>query len=79
MLKDPVSVHDPARYRLVECPVGSLVLIHHAVLHKSENNRLGKASWVYMFHTIEGTARYDKKNWLQVPCTGGTNFLRLFE
>lgn len=79
VLKDPVSVDDPARYRLVECPAGSLVLIHHAVLHKSEKNRLGKATWVYTFHAIEGTARYDKKNWLQVPCTGGTNFLRLFE
>lgn len=70
---------DPSKYKFVECPAGSLVLIHNAVLHKSEKNRLDKSRWAYAFHAIDGTAGYDEKNWLQVPSTGGTEFLKLYE
>lgn len=70
---------DPSQYKFVECPAGSLILIHNAVLHKSEKNRLNKSRWAYAFHAIEGTADYDKKNWLQIPSTGGTQFLKLYQ
>ncbi|WPK24460.1 hypothetical protein PUMCH_001734 [Australozyma saopauloensis] len=74
-----VPVDDPESYRNVECPAGSLILIHNAVLHKSEKNRLEKSRWAYAFHAIDGTDGYDEKNWLQVPSSGGTNFLKLYE
>lgn len=72
-------VDNPQDYKNVECRAGSLILIHNAVLHKSGKNKLKKSRWAYAFHAIEGTEGYDSKNWLQVPSTGGTNFLKLFE
>lgn len=70
---------DPEKYRLVECKAGSLILIHNSVLHKSEKNVLGKSRFAYAFHLIEGTSDYDELNWLQVPPSGGANFLKLYE
>lgn len=49
----------------VECKAGDLVLIHNSVLHRSETNRSEKSRFAYAFHVIEGTAEYDKLNWLQ--------------
>lgn len=65
-------------YKLVECKKGSLVLIHHSVLHKSGVNRSNKLRFAYVFHVIEGKCEYDELNWLQVPVTGGTNFSKLY-
>lgn len=66
-------------YKLVECKAGSLILIHNSVLHKSEKNRSGKSRFAYAFHIIDGVEGYDELNWLQVPPSGGTEFLKLYE
>ncbi|CAN6629138.1 hypothetical protein TRVA0_012S00584 [Trichomonascus vanleenenianus] len=62
------------KFKLVACPAGSLVLIHNTVLHRSNNNTSQKSRYAYTFHAIDGVCKYDEKNWLQVPSTGGTNF-----
>ncbi|WLF81092.1 hypothetical protein PVL30_004888 [Lodderomyces elongisporus] len=64
-------------YVTVPCKAGSLILINHSVLHKSEKNRSRNSRYAYAFHIIEGTAEYDEKNWLQVPYSGGSDFSRL--
>lgn len=69
----------PEDYKLVECKAGSLVLIHNSVLHKSEKNRSSKSRYAYAFHVIDGINGYDELNWLQVPPSGGTQFLKLYE
>jgi Phytanoyl-CoA dioxygenase (PhyH) len=43
--------------------IGTLVIIHGNVLHKSEANRSLKSRYIYTFHVIEGEAEYDEKNW----------------
>ena len=43
--------------------VGTLVIIHGNVLHKSEANRSQNSRYIYTFHVIEGQAQYDEKNW----------------
>ncbi|KAK6457399.1 uncharacterized protein RJT20DRAFT_40019 [Scheffersomyces xylosifermentans] len=71
----------PEDYKVVECKAGSLILIHNSVLHKSEKNRSNKSRFAYAFHIIEGKAKYDSLNWLQVPPgpEGGTEFSKLYE
>ncbi|ODQ78057.1 hypothetical protein BABINDRAFT_163087 [Babjeviella inositovora NRRL Y-12698] len=59
-------------YKLVECPAGTLVLIHNRVLHKSEDNVSDKSRFAYTFHIVEGPESgkgvvYDLLNWLQIP------------
>ena len=66
------------KYKLVPCEAGSLILIHNSVLHKLEKNKSDKSRYAYAFHVIDGVAKYDEKNWLQVPYEGGSNFLRLY-
>ncbi|KAL7664164.1 Fe2OG dioxygenase domain-containing protein [[Candida] zeylanoides] len=81
----PVDAPPPdgpeADYTSIECRAGSLVLIHNGVLHKSHRNRSHRSRFIYAFHLIEGTATYDRLNWLQVPpCReGGTDFTRLYQ
>lgn len=79
--KTNIPEDKPEDYLLVECKAGSLVLINNSVLHKSENNVSDKSRFVYAFHIIEGEAKYDELNWLQVPpCeAGGTEFSKLYE
>lgn len=77
--KEPDREDNSDDYKLVECKAGSLILIHNAVLHKSEKNFLDKSRFAYAFHLIEGRTDYDDLNWLQVPSTGGSNFLKLYE
>ena len=45
-----------------EC-LGSLVVIHGNVLHKSEANLSEDSRYIYTFHIIEGNAKYDDQNW----------------
>ncbi|KAF7983775.1 hypothetical protein HWV62_18982 [Athelia sp. TMB] len=54
-------------YMMEECEPGDLVLIHGAVLHKSERNTSPHTRFAYTFHMIESPpyATYDEKNWLQ--------------
>lgn len=68
---------DDSQYRMLECPAGSLVLIHHSVVHRSAHNFSSKSRYAYAFHVIDGTATYDRKNWLQIPSTGGCDFTKL--
>jgi hypothetical protein len=64
-------------FKVLECPAGSLVLIHNSVLHRSNKNLSQRSRYAYTFHVIDGACKYDEKNWLQVPSTGGTNFTKL--
>lgn len=77
-IKD-VPLDQDSEYKLVECKAGSLILIHNSVLHKSEKNNSGKSRYAYAFHVIDGVDGYDELNWLQVPSSGGTEFLKLYE
>jgi phytanoyl-CoA hydroxylase len=73
------SYEEPTKdkFRLCECPAGSLVLIHNSVLHRSNKNLSERSRYAYTFHVIDGECKYDEKNWLQVPPSGGTNFTKL--
>lgn len=77
-LKDnPTKHQQDEKYEMAEVKAGTLVLIHGNVLHKSEKNTSGKSRFVYTFHMIEGTNKYDGKNWLQPTRKDG--FSKLFE
>lgn len=58
------------QWQMEEVKKGSLVLIHGAVLHKSERNLSPKSRFIYTFHLIEGEHTYDEKNWLQPTSDG---------
>ena len=51
-----------------ECKAGTLVVIHGAVVHKSEENLSPKSRLAYTFHLIEsplgGKHTYPTDNWL---------------
>lgn len=68
---------DKSEFKMLECPAGSLVLIHHSVLHRSNQNLSDKSRYAYAFHSIDGTCKYDERNWLQIPVSGGANFTKL--
>ncbi|CAI6332986.1 unnamed protein product [Periconia digitata] len=69
------SGEDEEVYTMGEVKAGTLVLIHGNVLHKSEKNLSQKSRFIYTFHVIEGTQKYDERNWLQPPEKG---FSRLY-
>ncbi|GAA5859170.1 hypothetical protein JCM8547_008900 [Rhodosporidiobolus lusitaniae] len=52
-------------WRAAPCEAGDLVLIHGAVIHRSERNLSDKSRFIYTFHCIEGSAEWDELNWLQ--------------
>ncbi|GAA5891937.1 hypothetical protein JCM6882_007413 [Rhodosporidiobolus microsporus] len=52
-------------WRAAPCEVGDLVLIHGAVIHRSERNLSDKSRFIYTFHCIESSAEWDELNWLQ--------------
>ncbi|KAK4706096.1 phytanoyl-CoA hydroxylase, partial [Phenoliferia sp. Uapishka_3] len=52
-------------WRVAECKVGDLVLIHGSVVHRSEKNFSQKSRFIYTFHLIDGETEWDEKNWLQ--------------
>jgi len=49
----------------LECPKGSLVLIHSSVVHFSHANTSEISRFAYSIHVVDGTAQWDKENWLQ--------------
>jgi len=51
----------------LEVPAGSLVLIHSAVVHFSHANSSENSRYAYSIHVVDGTAVWDKENWLQRP------------
>ncbi|KAH3675782.1 hypothetical protein WICPIJ_009235 [Wickerhamomyces pijperi] len=64
-------------YKLLCCKKGSLILINHSVVHRSNLNLSNRSRYAYAFHVIDGVAEYDEKNWLQIPYTGGSQFQKL--
>jgi len=60
---DPAPEFKPDAYVLADCPAGSLVLIHGAVVHASPPNQSDKSRWAYTFHVIDGAAKYSTENW----------------
>jgi len=74
--KDAYNNEDKDYVKLT-CKKGSLILIHNSVLHRSNLNFSNSSRYAYAFHVIDGVAKYDELNWLQVPSTGGTNFTKL--
>lgn len=75
----PYEEPPKSAFKLVDCPAGSLVLIHHSVLHRSNANLSEKSRYAYAFHAIDGECEYDRKNWLQIPVSGGNEFTKLQE
>ncbi|KAF9038286.1 phytanoyl-CoA dioxygenase [Hymenopellis radicata] len=67
----PTDINEKAQFQgeyiMETCEPGDLVIIHGAVLHKSEHNYSPNTRFAYTFHMIESPpyARYDTKNWLQ--------------
>ena len=57
-------------------PAGSLVLLHHAVVHFSHANTSEQSRYAYSIHVVDGTAEWVKDNWLQRE--SGTPFPALF-
>lgn len=57
-------------------PAGSLVLLHHAVVHFSHANTSDISRYAYSIHVVDGTAEWAADNWLQRE--GGGAFPRLF-
>ncbi|GAA6042172.1 hypothetical protein JCM8097_004997 [Rhodosporidiobolus ruineniae] len=68
---------DGVEWRAAECKAGDLVLIHGAVIHRSERNLSDKSRFIYTFHAIESSADWDELNWLQP--TPEMPFPKLFE
>lgn len=69
-------------YKKVIIPAGSLVLINGKVIHKSAKNLSDHSRNAYTFHVVDGTAKYDEYNWLQIPPShpsGSLNFTRLYK
>ncbi|CAM9429866.1 unnamed protein product [Chrysoparadoxa australica] len=61
----------------LQVPAGTLVLLHSAFVHWSEENRSDKSRHAYSIHVVEGGkgCEYPEENWLQtatsfntVPC-----------
>jgi phytanoyl-CoA hydroxylase len=49
----------------VEVEAGTLVVMHGSLPHYSAPNRSAKSRHAYTLHVVDGTARYDARNWLQ--------------
>lgn len=49
--------------------LGTCIIIHGNVVHKSEPNRSNKSRHAYTFHVIEteNNVKYSEDNWLQPP------------
>lgn len=54
-------------FQKVVIPQGSLVLIHGNLIHRSAQNTSDKPRLAYTFHVVDGNAKYDLFNWLQIP------------
>lgn len=63
--KEPVT-WDLSEAVPIECPAGTLVLIHAGVVHYSEDNISADARHAYSIHVIDGKegVAYPADNWL---------------
>lgn len=59
----------PTYYPLAQIKAGTLVLLHHSLVHYSEANTSEKSRHAYSIHVVEGKegCRYPGDNWLQRP------------
>eukprot|EP01102_Stenamoeba_stenopodia_P005697 TRINITY_DN16438_c0_g1_i1.p1 TRINITY_DN16438_c0_g1~~TRINITY_DN16438_c0_g1_i1.p1 ORF type:complete len:309 (-),score=53.85 TRINITY_DN16438_c0_g1_i1:53-979(-) len=62
----PPPEFDKEKYIPVQCPRGSLVLIHGSVFHMSFENKSEHSRNVYTFHVLDQKCSYSKDNWLQI-------------
>lgn len=53
----------------IECPKGTLVLLHSGLVHYSEQNKSEVARHAYSIHVVDGAedVLYPADNWLQRP------------
>lgn len=49
----------------LETRAGSLVLLHHNVVHFSHANTSDRSRWAYSIHVVEKGAEWPRDNWLQ--------------
>ncbi|EDQ92535.1 uncharacterized protein MONBRDRAFT_21059 [Monosiga brevicollis MX1] len=58
----------PEEFQACETPMGSLVIIHGSVVHRSDPNKSARSRHAYTFHAIESQDTvYASDNWLQYP------------
>lgn len=57
--------NDDPNWKVEECGVGDLVIIHGSVIHRSETNLSQSTRFIYTFHMIDSEATWDELNWLQ--------------
>ena len=65
-----IDIYDPTPYPTddmvpLEADVGTLVVLHGLLPHRSSANRSDKPRHAYSLHIINGTATYLDDNWLQ--------------
>jgi phytanoyl-CoA hydroxylase len=63
--KDEAAPFDLTGAVPLETPAGSLVLLHHNVVHYSEANTSDASRFAYSIHVVEGGAEWPRDNWLQ--------------
>ncbi|KAL6781157.1 hypothetical protein ACKKBG_A10035 [Auxenochlorella protothecoides x Auxenochlorella symbiontica] len=65
----PPAVHAEADFVALPMPAGALVLLHGALVHRSNENRSPASRHAFSVHVLEGAAgtRYPATNWLQRP------------
>ncbi len=54
-------------WRSLEVEVGTLVIFHGLLPHRSAANRSANSRCAYTLHVIDGTSHYAADNWLQRP------------
>ena len=54
----------PSGYIPLECPKGSLVLLHGSLLHFSKHNHSQKPRDVMSFHVVDQKCKWSEENWI---------------
>lgn len=62
----PAPPFEEDKYVPVEVPMGSLVLLHGAVYHRSDKNLSQHSRNVYTFHVVDASCKWSELNWLQL-------------
>jgi phytanoyl-CoA hydroxylase len=52
-------------WKSLECPRGSLVIIHGSLVHMSNINKSDTSRHAYSYHIIDKNAKWSEDNWLQ--------------
>jgi phytanoyl-CoA hydroxylase len=64
---DTTPLPEPGELVPLEMSIGSMVVLHGLLPHRSEVNRSDTSRHAYSLHCISGTADYPEWNWLQRP------------